>query len=70
VRDVALKLGHLLGRPELIRLGDLPYRPDDMMFVCANTQLLLRQTSWKAKFDLDEGLSNTIDWWRANITRS
>ena len=39
-RQVALLLGDILGRPELVRFGDLPYREGDPMFVCADTRRL------------------------------
>ena len=64
LRELALQLGELLGHPELIRLGDLPYRQGDPMFVCANTQRLREATAWCPKFDLRAGLRNTIDWWK------
>jgi len=51
IGELARKIGEMVGRPELIRLGDLPYREGDPMFVCANTSKL-QKTGWKPKFDL------------------
>ena len=67
IRDLATRIGAILGRPELIRLGDLPYREGDPMFVCANTQLLKSTTGWAPRFDLEAGLRDTIDWWREHL---
>lgn len=64
---LAERIGAMVGRPELIRLGDLPYRQGDPMFVCANTQLLKDSTGWMPRFDLDVGLRDTIGWWQAHL---
>lgn len=67
IGEIARTIGELLGRPELIRLGDLPYRPSDAMFVCANATLLKSTTGWAQRFDLDSGLQDTLTWWRVRI---
>jgi len=64
IGDLARLIGDLVGRPDLIRLGDLPYREGDPMFVCANTQLLRSATGWAPRFDLETGLRDTIAWWQ------
>ena len=40
VREMALRAGAIVGRPELVELGALPYRPNDAMFACMNTSLV------------------------------
>jgi len=67
IRELALHIGALLKRPDLIRLGDLPYRQGDPMFVCANTRLLQSSTSWVPRFDLQSGLGATIEWWQKRL---
>lgn len=68
VREIALRVGVITGRPELVRLGDLPYRRGDPMFVCANTQRLVDATGWTPRYSLDEGLRQTIEWWQAHLS--
>lgn len=63
-REIVLKLGALLGRPELVRFGDLPYRAGDPMFVCADVRRLRQNTGWQPAYDIDSGLRRTIDWWQ------
>ncbi|MBN1814166.1 MAG: NAD(P)-dependent oxidoreductase [Anaerolineae bacterium] len=65
IGELATHIGALVGRPDLIRLGDLPYRAGDPMFVCANTQLLRSAASWVPHLDLETGLRQTITWWQA-----
>jgi len=66
IRELALKIGELVDRPDLIRLGDLPYRAGDPMFVCANTRMLA-STGWVPLFDLESGLRDSIEWWRKKL---
>ncbi len=69
LRQVARQIGELLGRPELIRLGDLPYRDGEPMFICADNRRLRENTDWLPRYYLDEGLHNTIEWWKMQITK-
>ena len=64
VREIALKLGQILDRLDLIKLGALPYSPSEPMNIVAdNTKL--RSTGWKPRFSLDEGLRQTVEWWKS-----
>jgi nucleoside-diphosphate-sugar epimerase len=63
IGKIASQIGDMLGKSELIRLGDLPYREGDPMFVCANTRLL-QSMGWKPQFELEAGLQDTIEWWK------
>ena len=64
VRKIVTTLGEIAGRPELVRLGALPYRDSDPMFVCANNLLLTETTGWVPRYSLEEGLKDTVAWWR------
>jgi nucleoside-diphosphate-sugar epimerase len=63
-KQVVLAIADVLGRPDLVRFGDLPYREGDPMFVVADNRLLIENTGWKPKFDLRTGLMDTIEWWQ------
>ena len=64
VRDIALKIGELLGRVDLIKLGALPYAANEPMHILADNTKLREGTAWKPRYDLDSGLRQTIDWWK------
>lgn len=66
-RDIVLKIGSLLDRPHLVKFGDLPYRPGDPMFVCADNRRLVESTDWQPRYDIESGLENTIAWWREQL---
>ena len=64
VAEIGMKIGELIGRPELVKLGALPYSPTEPMHIVSdNTKL--KSTGWKPRYSLDEGLRRTIEWWRA-----
>ena len=67
VRDMITTIGAILGRPELIELGALPYGASEPMFICANNGRLTESTNWVPRYDLDEGLRHTVEWWRTHI---
>jgi nucleoside-diphosphate-sugar epimerase len=64
VAEIGIKIGELIGRPELIKLGALPYSPTEPMHIVADNRKLCG-TGWKPQYNLDEGLRQTIAWWRA-----
>jgi len=56
-------IARLMGRAELLELGALPTDPDEPRFVCANNRRLREQTPWAPRYDLEQGLRDTIAWW-------
>ncbi|HVM63081.1 MAG TPA: NAD(P)-dependent oxidoreductase [Verrucomicrobiae bacterium] len=64
-RDLALKIGELLGRVDLIKLGAYPEPPTEPMHLLADNRKLCGGTTWKPRYDLDSGLRQTIDWWKS-----
>jgi len=64
VGDIAMKIGTILNKRELVSLGARPYRESEPMFVCANIDRIRDVTGWSPRFDLDAGLRQTIEWWK------
>jgi nucleoside-diphosphate-sugar epimerase len=62
-RDIALKIGELLGRVDLIKLGAYPDPPTEPMHLLADNTKLRKGTDWKPRYNLEDGLRQTIDWW-------
>ncbi len=60
VRELVTTLADLARARERLRLGALPYREGDPMFVCANVAKLAR-TGFRPRFDLESGLRDTLE---------
>lgn len=63
VRSVVESIGRTTGRAHLIGFGDLPYRESDPMFVVADNSRL-RSTGWTPRFALEDGIADSVRWWR------
>jgi nucleoside-diphosphate-sugar epimerase len=64
IADVALRIGDLLGRRELVQIGALPPRPGEPPRLVADTTRLSREVGFRPAHDLESGLAATIGWWR------
>lgn len=65
VRDLCLRLGALLGRPELLRFG-AALRSEPKVVV-ARVDRLRREAGFSPRLTLDEGLRQTVEWWLAHL---
>lgn len=70
IAEVATRLGRLLGRPELVHLGAIPYRPSDPMRIVGDATTLRGGLGWAPRFDLERGLANTVRWWQEQIPQA
>lgn len=62
--EIVRSIGRKVGRPELIELGALPARPNDVPLVVADTARIASELDWRPAHDLERGLDRTISWWR------
>ena len=63
IAEVVLTLGDLMGRPDLIRLGELPAREGEPDELVAHTARL-KSLGFEPRFDLRSGLADTVAWRR------
>jgi nucleoside-diphosphate-sugar epimerase len=61
---VVTEIGKQLGRPDLLRLGALPSRPDDPLFLVPDTRKLNLEVVFKPRYDLAGGIAEAIAFWR------
>lgn len=64
LREIAYAIGRLIGRPELVQLGAVPARPNDAPLVVGSNAKAVA-LGWGPRYDLESGLRQTIEWWRA-----
>jgi nucleoside-diphosphate-sugar epimerase len=65
IAEVATRVAGLLGRPDLLHLGALPYRQGEPMRILADTTTLRERLGWTPRFALEQGLIDTVGWWEA-----
>ena len=71
IGDLASLIARLMGRSINIESEDQRLRPDksEVERLLANNALALELLHWQPKVSLEEGLSRTIDWIKANLDR-
>ena len=62
--DVAKTLAGEIGRPELLRIGAIPDRPNEPPALVAAVKRLTREVGFRPRWNLDDGLCHAIDYWR------
>jgi nucleoside-diphosphate-sugar epimerase len=70
IKTVIRTIADEIGRPECLRLGSIPTSPTDPPILTADNLRLRNEVGWKAKFTLETGLRDTINWWRRQIEPS
>ncbi len=63
IADLASELGRLAGRPDLVRLGTLPDRPDDPPRITADIRRMTEEVGFRPR-RLRQGLADVLDYWR------
>ncbi|HBF34747.1 TPA: hypothetical protein DDW35_09300 [Candidatus Sumerlaeota bacterium] len=66
LKTIVRKIAQILDCNHLIQLGALPTPPDEAPLIVSNPQRLQNEVQWTPKFNLDSGLRETIDYWKAN----
>jgi nucleoside-diphosphate-sugar epimerase len=64
VADVVEQIAIAVGRPELVRLGALPERPDEPPLLLADTGRLRDEVGFRTQISLADGIAETVEWWR------
>ena len=59
------KIRDIINPLAIVNFGAIPYREDQVMHLEANIDLLSKETDWKPIVLLDNGLLETVDWWKS-----
>lgn len=68
LRHIVTRIGQIVGRPDLLRIGEIPARPNDVPLVVADARRLMTELSWRPRYDLATGLEATVEWWRHRVS--
>jgi len=69
VRDLVLLIAAAIGRRDLIRFGAVPTQPGEPSLLVADVRRLREEVAWKPRFSLEEGVRQTVEWWRQNAAQ-
>jgi nucleoside-diphosphate-sugar epimerase len=70
VRDVVATIADLIGRHDLVSFGARPTPPGEPPRLAASTRHLHHQQGFAPRFNLTDGLADTVRWWRLQLSRS
>jgi len=65
--DLVGRIGRQIGRPDLLRLGARAAPSQEPLLLVPEVRRLRDEAHWRPRFTLDEGLSDTIAWWRSRL---
>jgi nucleoside-diphosphate-sugar epimerase len=67
LKEIICKIAEQLNSSGLIELGSIPTAATDPPLLVADVRRLKDEVSWRASYDLDEGIEQTILWWKAHL---
>ncbi|MCA1817679.1 MAG: NAD(P)-dependent oxidoreductase [Acidobacteria bacterium] len=67
VREMLTKAADQIGGRDLLRFGALPRRAGEPALLVADASRLRDEVGWRPRRSLDEGIGETIEWWRARL---
>jgi UDP-glucose 4-epimerase len=67
IQSVVEAIRDLINPGLALGLGEVSYRPDQVMHLQADISRLREATGWSPKVSLNEGLRRTVDWYRRNL---
>jgi len=70
VAEVLELIAAAVGRPELVRRGELPERTGDPPLLVADTRRLRELVGFTPRIALGEGIAESVEWWRTHPAAS
>ncbi len=65
VRDIVELIEQAAGVHERVRFGALPTRPDEPDVIAGDAQRMREELSFRPTIGLEQGLAETVAWWRS-----
>lgn len=64
LKEIINYIASNLDAKDLVRFGAIAPKSSDAPVVLPETTRLFTELNWRPKYSLEEGLNNTIDWWK------
>ena len=59
--EIGRKMAELAGRPDLLRVGEIPYRENEVWDYAVDSTRLAEATGWMPRIPLEDGLDETLE---------
>jgi NAD dependent epimerase/dehydratase len=71
IEELATKIFDLMGKKEEIEVENQRIRPEksEVMQLLSDTRLAQKLFQWASRYTLEDGLKETIEWYRKNLSR-
>ncbi len=66
IRTIVEKIARILGCRDLVGFGAIPDTPYEPSSLAADVRRLRYRCRWKPSLTFDEGILQTVNWWKAN----
>jgi nucleoside-diphosphate-sugar epimerase len=66
IKELVILIAKHLGKEDDIQMGALPVRENEPPVIVAVTNRLQQEVRWHQKYSLEEGIIDTISWWKNN----
>ncbi|MDH3255300.1 MAG: NAD(P)-dependent oxidoreductase [Acidobacteriota bacterium] len=67
VADLVRLIARQMGKEDLVELGAIPAPDDEAPRVVADVRRLVETVGWQPRFNVEEGLAQTIEWWQREL---
>lgn len=64
LKELIVRAAAIVGKPELVQLGALAASEEDPPLLIASTRRLNEEVGWLPRYSIQEGLEETVDWWK------
>ncbi|MHA1941160.1 MAG: NAD-dependent epimerase/dehydratase family protein [Candidatus Hodarchaeales archaeon] len=68
LKDLIFKIAKCLNMTDYVKLGIRKTPPEEAPYVVADICRLCSEIRWQPKYNLDQGIHNSIKWWRENLS--
>jgi nucleoside-diphosphate-sugar epimerase len=69
LKNIISKIATKINRGDLIRLGALSRPLGEPHLIVADTSRINHEVDWKPKYDLNQGLDETVRWWEDQLSK-
>lgn len=67
IRDLVQRIAGLTSATGQLEIGALPYRPNEIWRMYADSSRARRELGWAPKVGLEDGLRRTVEWYRSYL---